>query len=176
VREKTPDEQRAALMEYALRALSQRSLSAAELRGKLGKRSEDEDHIEQVLGRLIELRYLDDAQVARAENQRRGVGAYRVRQRLKQRGVDEELIQETLQARDPDEEVAQALNLLTRRLSSLQRASNPRARAYGLLARRGYGSDVIRRALDQTDWTVAAQDDPWPDDGELEDGGPGEET
>lgn len=168
MREKTSDEQRAALMEYALRALSQRSLSAAELRGKLAKRSEDEDHIQQVLDRLTELRYLDDAQVARAENQRRGVGAYRVRQRLKQRGVDEELIQETLQARDPDEEVTQALGLLTRRLSSLQRGSNPRAKAYGLLARRGYGGDVIRRALEGLDWTAAAgEDETWPGEGEL---------
>ncbi|WP_237724951.1 RecX family transcriptional regulator [Deinococcus alpinitundrae] len=167
MREKTPDEQRAALMEYALRALSQRSLSAAELRGKLGRRSEDEEQIQQVIDRLIELRYLDDAQVARAENQRRGVGAYRVRQRLKQRGVDEALIQDTLQARDPDEEVAQALSLLTRRLSSFQRGSNPRAKAYGLLARRGYGSDVIRRALAELDWTAGAgEDETWLGDGE----------
>ena len=81
--------------------------------------------------------------------------------------MDEALIQDTLQARDPDEEVAQALTLLTRRLSSLQRGRNPRAKAYGLLARRGYGSDVIRRALEGLDWTAGAgEDEPWPGDGE----------
>ncbi|TSA88004.1 recombination regulator RecX [Deinococcus detaillensis] len=160
-RPKTPEEQQAALMEYALRALSARALSAAELRGKLAKRSEDEDQIEAVLERLIELRYLDDSQVARIEGQRRGVGAYRVRARLKQRGVDEELIAETLQARDPEEEVEQARALLERRLSSIRRGNNPKAKAYGLLARRGYGGEVIRRALEGLDWTADAGDESW---------------
>ena len=151
-------------MEYALRALAQRSLSAAELRGKLTKRSDEEAHIQHVLGRLTELNYLDDAQVARVENQRRGIGAYRVRQRLKQRGVGEDIIQDALQTRDPDEELAQACELLERRLSSIQRGKNPRAKAYGLLARRGYGGDLIRRALDTVNWATlgnAEEDESW---------------
>ena len=146
-------------MEYALRALAQRSLSAAELRGKLAKRSQDETHIQHVLGRLTELNYLDDSQVARVENQRRGIGAYRVRQRLKQRGVGEDTIQEALQTRDPDEELAQASELLERRLSSIQRGKNPRAKAYGLLARRGYGGEIIRRALTSVNWATLGEID-----------------
>ena len=149
----TPDEARAALMEYALRALAQRALSAAELRGKLERRSEDEEQIEGVLARLQELRYLDDTQVARIESQRRGVGAYRVQARLKQRGVGEEVIREVIAARDPDEEVIEARALLKRRLSSIRRGTNPKAKAYGLLARRGYGGEVIRRALSSVDWS-----------------------
>lgn len=160
-RPKTPEEQQAALMEYALRALSARALSAAELRGKLARRSDDENQIEGVLERLIELRYLDDSQVARIEGQRRGVGAYRVRARLKQRGVDEELIAETLQARDPDEEVEQARALLERRWNAILRGKNPKAKAYGLLARRGYGGEVIRRALEGLDWSASAEDESW---------------
>ncbi len=154
-------------MEYALRALAQRALSAAELRGRLEKRSQDEDHIQGVLERLSELRYLDDTQVARIEGQRRGVGAYRVRARLKQRGVASEVIEETLQARDPDEDVSQARALLERRISALRRGANPRAKAYGLLARRGYGGEVIRRALEGQTWDSAAEageDEPWPEE------------
>lgn len=161
VRPKTPEEQQAALMEYALRALSARALSAAELRGKLARRSDDEDQIQSVLERLLELRYLDDSQVARIEGQRRGVGAYRVRARLKQRGVDEELIAETLQARDPDEEVEQARALLERRWNSVLRGSNPKAKAYGLLVRRGYGGEVIRRALEGLNFSVDSGDEAW---------------
>ncbi|AWN22603.1 recombination regulator RecX [Deinococcus irradiatisoli] len=162
-RPQTPDEQRAALMEYALRALAQRALSAAELRGKLEKRSQNEEHVQGVLSRLTELRYLDDNQVARIEGQRRGVGAYRVQARLKQRGVAQDVIEQTLQERDPDEDLAQARALLERRLSALRRGTNPRMKAYGLLARRGYGGDVIRRALEGMNWAVT------DDKGESED-------
>jgi regulatory protein len=173
VKPKTADEARAALMEYALRALAQRALSAAELRTRLLKRTRYPEYIQNiddpdqanadlisaVLERLIELKYLDDTQVARSEGLRRGVGAFRIRARLKQRGVENEVIEATLQARDPDEDLSQAAELLQKRLSNLRRGSNPRAKAYGLLARRGYGGDIIRKALDTVDWSATGADE-----------------
>ena len=160
-------------MEYALRALAQRSLSAAELRTRLAKRvknpeySQDVDDpdqasadlIDAVLERLLELKYLDDTQVARSENLRRGVGAYRVRARLKQRGVENEVIEATLSARDEGDDLRQAAELLQKRLSNLKRGSNPRAKAYGLLARRGYGGDTIRGALETVNWSALGDEE-----------------
>ncbi|MFC6750728.1 hypothetical protein [Deinococcus aquaticus] len=66
-RERTPQEQRDALIGYAFRALGQRALTQAELRAKLEKRSDDPDLIAEVLARVQELGYQDDAQVARVE-------------------------------------------------------------------------------------------------------------
>lgn len=70
-RPRDPQEERDALLAYAFRALGQRALSAAELRGRLERRSENPDLIEEVLRRVQELGYQNDAQVARSEGARR---------------------------------------------------------------------------------------------------------
>lgn len=146
-RPRTREEQREALLAYAFRALGARAITAAELRGKLGRRSEDPELIEEVLRRVQELGYQNDAEVAQAENKRSGVGGMRVRQTLRRRGVGADLIEETLQARDPEQEQEQATELLTRRWPSLSRKRDPRASAYAFLARRGFGSGVIWPAI-----------------------------
>lgn len=146
-RPKTPEEKRDDLLGYAFRALGQRALSAAELRAKLERRSDDPDLIADVLGRVQELGYQQDSQVARIETSRRGVGQFRVRQTLKRRGLDAELIQETLDQIDPDEQRQAALDLLTRRWPSLSRKRDPRAAAYGLLSRRGFAGSLIWEAI-----------------------------
>lgn len=142
-RPKTADEQRDELLSYAFRALGARALSAAELRAKLERRSENAELIEAVLARVQELGYQQDEQVARIESARRGVGQFRVQQTLRRRGLDRELIAETLNARDPDEERDAAQDLLTRRWPALSRKRDPRASAYALLARRGFPGSII---------------------------------
>ncbi|NTX99607.1 RecX family transcriptional regulator [Deinococcus sp. JMULE3] len=142
-----PQEERDALLAYAFRALGQRALSAAELRTRLERRSDNPDLIEEVLKRVQELGYQNDEQVARSEGNRRGVGTMRVRQTLKRRGVQDDLIQEVVQARDPDREHAEVLTLLERRWSSLARKRDPQASAFAFLARRGYTGNVIWPAL-----------------------------
>ncbi|GGR82307.1 RecX family transcriptional regulator [Deinococcus sedimenti] len=142
-----PQEERDALLAYAFRALGQRALSAAELRTRLERRSENPDLIEEVLKRVQELGYQNDEQVARSEGNRRGVGTMRVRQTLKRRGVQDDLIQEVVLARDPDREHAEVLTLLERRWSSLARKRDPQASAFAFLARRGYTGNVIWPAL-----------------------------
>ncbi|UQN05520.1 RecX family transcriptional regulator [Deinococcus sp. QL22] len=143
----TPEEARDNLLAYAFRALGARALTAAELRAKLQRRSDDEALIEQVLERVQELGYQDDAQVAQAEGARRGIGGFRVRQTLKRRGVTAPLIDETMQARDPDDEQTSATELLSRRWPSLSRKRDPRSSAYGFLARRGFPGSVIWNAI-----------------------------
>ncbi|MFC4455702.1 RecX family transcriptional regulator [Deinococcus sonorensis] len=152
------DEAREQLLAYAFRALGQRMLSEAELRTRLLRRTDDEALAEAVLTRVRELGYLSDEQVARAEGQRRGVGGYRVRQKLRQRGLDEDLIEETLEARDPQAELEDARRVLERRWDSFQRAADPRARAYGFLMRRGYPGGVIRQVLDELQASAESAD------------------
>lgn len=146
-RPKTREEQREALLAYAFRALGARAITEAELRGKLERRSEDPELVEEVLRRVQELGYQNDAEVARAENKRRGVGEMRVRQTLRRRGLGADLIEETLQTRDPEEEQQQAIDLLTKRWPALSRKRDPRASAYAFLARRGFGGSVIWPAI-----------------------------
>ncbi|GGR43345.1 regulatory protein RecX [Deinococcus seoulensis] len=146
-RERTPQEQRDALIGYAFRALGQRALTEAELRAKLEKRSDDPDLIAAVLARVQELGYQDDAQVARAEGSRRGVGSLRVRQTLKRRGLTDDLIRETVEARDPEGEAQVVRELLARRWSSFARKRDPQASAFSFLARRGFTGNVIWPAI-----------------------------
>ena len=146
-REKTPEERRDDLIAYAFRALAGRALSEAELRAKLQRRSDDEALVEDILARVRDLGYQDDTQVARAENARRGVGAFRVRQTLKRRGLDEAVIQETLESRDPDQEQEAVLELLERRWPTFMRKKDPAASAYAFLARRGFSGTLIWPAI-----------------------------
>lgn len=140
---KTPEQQREALMTYAFNALGAKALSSSELRKKLQARSDDPELVESVLARVQELGYQNDEEVARIEARKSGVGQFRVRQSLKRRGLSSDLIQETLDEIDPDEERAAALHLLSRRWPSMQGKRDPRASAYGLLARRGFPSSII---------------------------------
>lgn len=137
------------LLAYAFQALSRRALTEAELRERLLRRSAHGELIEHIVERVRELGYQSDAVVAEAEARRRGVGHYRVRQKLKQRGLDEDLIQETLEGRDPEAEERDAREQLAKRLSGFARKKNPKASAYAWLTRRGYPSDLIRRLLDE---------------------------
>ena len=148
-RPKTPEEQRDDLLAYAFRALAQRALSATELLGKLERRSEDPELINEVLARVQELGYQHDEQVARIETSRRGVGQFRVRQTLKRRGLETELIDETIRNIDPDSEHQAAVELLTRRWPSMARKRDPKASAYALLARRGFPGSIIWPAIQE---------------------------
>lgn len=152
------DEQREQLLMYAFRALGQRALSEAELRGRMLRRLPDPklpdpkladpqltslELVNSVLGRVRELGYLNDEQVAQAEARRRGVGSGRVRQKLRQRGVENQLIEEVLAERDPEAEAEDARTLLARRWPSFQRAPDPQRHAFAFMLRRGYSSSMI---------------------------------
>ena len=160
-------EQREQLLMYAFRALGQRALSEAELRGRMLRRQPDPELVSGVLERVRELGYLNDGQVAQAEARRRGVGSGRVRQKLRQRGVENQLIEGVLAERDPEAEAEDARTLLTRRWPSFQRAPDPQKRAFAFMLRRGYSSSLIWPLLREvaaehlaeqpTDWDEQAE-------------------
>lgn len=147
-------------MAYAFRALAQRALTEHELRARLARRGADEAATERVLARLREFGYVNDAQVARAATERRGVGAMRVRAGLARRGIDRDTIDEAIGARDADAEREDLDALVARNLPRWRRAKNPRSSAFGFLARRGYAAGQIFEALARVDLR------PGPDDGD----------
>jgi regulatory protein len=108
--------------------------------------------IEAALDELRERRYVDDAGYAeRYVCDRRALdswGPERIRARLEQAGVDGKLIERALGARGADDELAAAVGLLGKRMPTDGPSDDrARSRAFGLLTRRGYESELAYTAV-----------------------------
>ncbi|MYE32369.1 MAG: regulatory protein RecX [Chloroflexi bacterium] len=134
-----------AAVQRGLALIAQRPRTAADLRDRLGDRSEPAT-AEAAISRLTELGYVDDAAwatayVARTRSSERSTRMLRAE--LREHGVTAETAEEALDAHDDDEAAITAARRLAR-----GRAPDERARRlHGALARRGFGFDVIERAL-----------------------------
>jgi regulatory protein len=171
-RKPTPAERRAQraevddpaqILEAGARFLEARHRSVAEVRRKLVWLGYRADLVSDAVERLGELGYLDDDAFARAwvesRDRAKPRGEHALRRELGQKGVDRTLVDTVLDDRredaviaagDPDEppvsaDEAAAERLLAKKLPAIRREADPRRRlqrAYGLLARNGFGPDV----------------------------------
>nr|NLI51213.1 regulatory protein RecX [Propionibacterium sp.] len=138
--------------EIALRQLTARSRTRAELERALGSRGVPPDAAAEVLDRFEELRLVDDAGFAEQwveSRQRAGRSARVLGQELRAKGVDAETVTETLAHLDDESDYRAALAFAHRKVRSL-RGVTPQVRdrrLTGALARRGFSSPVIRRVL-----------------------------
>jgi len=140
------------VLEAALRFLEARQRSAAEVRRRLLHRGYRADLVEGSIERLTELGMIDDAAFARAwvesRDRARPRGERALRQELIRKGIDRETRDGALADRDverPDAEEDAARRLLERHASALFRVADPRSRrqrAYALLARNGFDSEL----------------------------------
>lgn len=139
----------------ALRLLSGRDLSEAELRRKLARFGFSPSDIDTAVSKCHEYNYLDDRRYAlmRARSLARsgkGVGR-KIILDLKQRGIDEATAQNALEeisAETPPEQVMR--DLLERRFASFdfhQASERERRRVIGYLQRRGFSLDLIFSVL-----------------------------
>jgi regulatory protein len=140
--------------EAALVFLAYRPRSEREVRDRLRRGSYGPEAIDAVIARLHDWHYLDDTDFARrwVENRstHRPRGRRLLQQELRQKGIDAETVREVIAEADLDE-VAAAEDLARRRLDATP-AEDPvarRRRVSAFLARRGYGYDVIRIALER---------------------------
>jgi len=137
----------------AYRYLNRRERTVAEVRGRLEQAEIGSDEIDAVVEELLEYGYLDDARYARmfAEDKRNleQWGAERISRALRERGVDRELISEALALSDgqQESELERALSLLRQRLPAGPADPRDRERAFGMLVRKGYDSDVAGDAV-----------------------------
>ena len=156
----------ASAYDHALRFLALRARSTAELRRKLIGAGESASHTDAAIARLIECDLLDDEefarQFARSRLEGRGHAPGRIRQELARRGVPPTIADRAVRTiisesslsddfgRTAPASVGDALERLARKklrsLTSLDRPTRVR-RLYGFLARRGYGSDDVRRVI-----------------------------
>lgn len=148
----------AALHTYdrAMTMLAFRARSQRELRRQLIQKGEPEEHVDAAMARLVANGLVDDAGFARQLARSRVVGPGHSRRRLQaelfRRGVDrvtaDEAISEVLDDEAIDTE-AIIERVARRKLQSLAKLE-PEARdrrLWGFLARRGYDSEDIRRAI-----------------------------
>jgi len=140
--------------EAALIFLGYRPRSEKEVRDRLRRGGFEQDAIEHAVARLHEWRYLDDADFARrwVENHttHRPRGRRLLQQELRHKGIDGEIARDAIDDAELDE--TGAAEALARRRLPAYAADEPaaiRRRLGAYLARRGYGYDIIRTALDR---------------------------
>lgn len=141
-----------------LRLLTGAPKSRAELEKALRRKGCPDDVAREVLDRFEQVGLVDDEAYAqafvRSKQAGRGLARRALSHELRKKGVDEHLAQAVLDDVDPEDERARAHELVAKKLRSmhgLDRTVQTR-RLAGMLARKGYGSDVarlvIREALD----------------------------
>jgi regulatory protein len=109
-----------------------------------------EEEVERVLGRLIDSGGLDDERFARrfAEDKRdlAGWGPDRIRGALVARGISEATVASALADDRYEDQLARAVALLQSR-DTVVDSESARARALGLLARRGFSAELAYEAI-----------------------------
>lgn len=160
----TRDEALLAAEARILKRLRRGDRSRGELRHELaGDELLDADGIEQLLDKLADLGYIDDARMAESLADklfdRRGKGIEGVRRELRQRMLDDESIAAALDGRDRDDEFERAAGIAETRAERLRGVDRETAvrRLTAFLQRRGFGSGVsliaANNALDGTGGT-----------------------
>jgi len=146
------------VMDAAAAFLAVRPRSVDEMRRRLGHLGYPDALVGQVVDRLIEMEYLDDAVFARewveSRDRARPRGESALRRELALKGVsrgvvDEVLVERRQTAGGGDPNGAAALALLDRSRASIERETDParrRQRAFALLARNGFDPETCREA------------------------------
>jgi regulatory protein len=140
----------------AYRYLNSRERTVAEVRDRLERAELPEDEIVAAIDELVEFGYLDDARYARVFTQDKrmleGWGNGRIERVLRERGVEREAIRAALADGEgtTDElegQLQRAIDLLDRRFPSGPSDGRDRERAFGMLARKGYDSEIAGDAV-----------------------------
>ncbi len=138
---------------YVLWLLGRQAYTAAQVKEKLVRKEVAPEIIQQVLEKLEDYRFLDDARYAEQyiQSRQRHKGKLALKQELRRKGVDEKLVEGALQGLDDESQLEHATALLQKQLPRLQ-TDDPRksyGKAYAFLARKGFTSDIIRQALEK---------------------------
>lgn len=139
--------------QIVLRQLTNAPKSRAQLEQALAKRDCDPQVAASVLDRLEEVGLVDDEAYAgmlvRSQQAGRGLARRALAQQLRQKGIDDETAEAVLDEVDPAGEEERARALVTKRLRRLHGLDVvvQTRRLAGMLARKGYPSDVSMRVI-----------------------------
>jgi regulatory protein len=125
-------------------------MSRWELEQVLRKRGVDDDQAAAELDRLESVGLLDDAALALTLvftlHTRRGLGRRAIAHELAGRHIDPDIVMDALSEIEDDDERERALELAVKRLGQLSAYDDEtiERRLSGFLARKGYGSGLVR--------------------------------
>ncbi|MFN0110803.1 MAG: regulatory protein RecX [Blastocatellia bacterium] len=153
-------------MNRALRLLSFKPRSVTQMRERLLEKEWAEAAIvDQVVARLIELRYLDDEQFAASYASSRltvrPLGKTRLRQDLQRKKLSREVTEQTLdQIYDGDAEEQLIDRAIAKRLRLKGAPTTPEAakKLFDYLMRRGFSYDLVRRKVREAGKSVDASE------------------
>ncbi|RZL53889.1 MAG: recombination regulator RecX [Variovorax sp.] len=142
----------------ALRLLSQREHSRAELERKLKKYEETPGTLAAALDELAAKDFINEARVVQSVVNLRAprMGAARVRQELQQKGIAPEAIAEAV-ADLRDTELARAREVWSRRFDAPPADAKERARQMRFLMARGFAASTVARVF-RFDATAGSDD------------------
>ena len=132
----------------ALRLLSGREHSRAELERKLAAHEEEPGQLARVLDELQARDFINEQRVVDSVLHRRSgkLGALRIRQELQAKGLDNEKVQAAL-AGLKSTELARAREVWARKFEALPADAAERGKQARFLAARGFDGEVVARLL-----------------------------
>jgi regulatory protein len=139
--------------QIVLRQLTNAPKSRAQLEQALTRKGCDPDVAATVLDRMEEVGLVDDEAYAgmlvRSQQAGRGLARRALAQTLRQKGVSDEVAEAVLDEVDPADEEERARELVDKRLRRLHGldATVQTRRLAGLLARKGYPSEISMRVI-----------------------------
>lgn len=155
-------DEREVAYQRALRFISHRSRSEAEVRQKLKHAQVKAEVIQSVLHRLRKAGLVDDLDFARSwvenRNTFRPRGRHLLTQELRRKGISEEIIQQVLDGLDEEQLAYQAALKGSRRLKNLEWPEF-RRKLYAHLARRGFSYEHISPVVERV-WAERHQERP----------------
>jgi regulatory protein len=138
----------------SMHQLARRGMSRWELEQVLAKREIEPEVAAAELDRLESVGLLDDAALAvtlvYTQHTRKGLGRSAIEQELKRRHIDPVIIEDALEEIADDDELERATELAVKRIGQMSSYDDEtvKRRLHGFLARKGYSSDVVRKAMD----------------------------
>ena len=150
--------ERLSAYDQAVKLLTQRTHFRREIEAKLAQRSYSSDEIGEAVERLLERRYLDDAEAARqyagGRLSRGGYGRARLQAELAARGVDRQTADAVLDELLPDDDLPAAREEAMR-VGGRARSADPEkvaAKVARRLESRGFSRGSIYKLLEERPW------------------------
>ncbi|MCJ0765791.1 recombination regulator RecX [Variovorax terrae] len=132
----------------ALRLLSAREYSRAELERKLASFEEEPGQLARALDELQAKGFIDEQRVVESVIHRRAarVGTARIRQELQNKGLDPEAVLDAVAGLQATE-LARAREVWRKKFGEPPADAAERGRQMRFLASRGFGAEVVRRVV-----------------------------
>jgi regulatory protein len=142
--------------QLALRRLGAREYSAGAMRTYLKRKGFDDEHVDEVITRLVELKLIDDSRFASMfvrEQLRRGKGRRLIKEKLRQKGIQisDTDLRSLVEENSSSSELEMAREIVNRRYPKYGEDKREGLRALRALLSRGFDYETALKAIKGTD-------------------------